>query len=400
MQPGYGPQTGLATGRSRRYRLRTMAERGARREGILVVAGEPSGDRAAAAAIRCLDPSATRGAFGIGGDDLARAGLDLVAHTRDLTALGLGETASRAGAWARAWAELRIRAARARPRVALLVDCPEINLPLARALRADGLEVVLYVGPQVWAWRRRRLRLLAARADAVALVLPFEKPLYDAAGVRAELVGHPVCDDPPAAPAGEIRRRLGIGPSEPAVAMLPGSRPGEVAALGPRMIRAARLIANRGIRSILAPAPGAAEARAIAAARSAGCAVPDAGIRARDVLGACDAAIVASGTATLEAALEGAPMAVVYRLGRLSWLAARRMVRVSHVGLPNLVAGRRIVPELLQDDATAAAIAAECLRLLDPAERERQRAALTEVKGRLGGPGAARRVARLVEERL
>jgi len=366
---------------------------------LLVVAGEPSGDRAAAPVVGALGAE-LRGAFGVGGERLSLAGVELLAHIRGLTALGLGDSLSRFGAWGRAWCRVREAATARRPGAALLVDTPEINLPLARALTADGVPVVVYVGPQVWAWRPGRLGLLRDRSRIVALVLPFEKPLYDRAGVRAEFVGHPLLDEPAGAPPGGVRTALGVGAGEPLVALLPGSRRAEVAALLPPMVDAAVRLAAAGARAVLAPGPDTASAALLDLARAAGVAVLDRGQRARDLLGAADAALVASGTATLEAAIAGTPLAVVYRVGPLSWLAARLLVDVPYVGLPNWVAGRRVVPELLQAEANGPKLAETALALLEPVERQRQQQALAEVRERLGTPGAAARVAALVAEHL
>jgi lipid-A-disaccharide synthase len=366
---------------------------------LLVVAGEPSGDRAAAPVVRALGDAAGA-VFGIGGDRLAGAGIELLAHIRDLTALGLGDSLRRILAWGRAWYRVREEAILRRPRAALLVDTPEINLPLARSLSADGVRVIWYVGPQVWAWRARRLELLRDRAEVAALVLPFEKELYDRAGVNAEFVGHPLLDVPAGAPRAEVRAALGVLPADRLVALLPGSRRAEIAALSAPMIEAGARMASAGVRSVLAPLRDAADAGLLERAEASGIALLPRDLSARDLLGAADAALVASGTATLEAALVGTPLAVVYRVGPVSWLAARLLVDVPYVGLPNWIAGRRVVPELLQDEVDGPALAEMALALLDPIERRRQQVELAEVRARLGTPGAARRVARLVRERL
>jgi lipid-A-disaccharide synthase len=340
------------------------------------------------------------GVFGIGGDRLANAGVELLAHIRDLTALGVGDSIGRLGAWSRAWCSVRDEAARRRPRVALLVDTPEVNLPLARALTADGISVVWYIGPQVWAWRPWRLQLLRDRSEVVALVLPFEKELYDQAGVRAEFVGHPLLDEPIGAGREQVRCALGVSPETPLVALLPGSRRAEVAALAEPMIDAGSRLRSLGIRPVLAPGPDAQVAGLSDRAEAAGVAVLPTGHGARDLLGAADAALVASGTATLEAAIAGTPLAVVYRVGAVSWLLARLLVDVPYIGLPNWVAGRRVVPELVQDEAHGSAMAEMAAALLEPVERERQLVDLGDVCARLGQPGAARRVASLIRERL
>jgi lipid-A-disaccharide synthase len=371
-----------------------------RRRELLVVAGEPSGDRAAARVIDALG-DAVDGVFGVGGDRLERSGVELRAHIRELTALGLGDSLRRLGGWARTWSRVRSACGERRPNAALLVDNPEFNLPLARVLSAAGIRVVYYIGPQVWAWRPGRLGLLGERTDVVALVLPFERSLYDRAGVRAVFVGHPVLDEAPAVSRDLVREQIGAAPGVPVVALLPGSRRAEIAALARPMIDAgAELAAAGAARPVLAPAPGALPGDLAERAQQLGVGVLPSSLVARDLLGAADAALVTSGTATLEAAVEGVPLAVVYRIGRLSWWVGRLMVDVEHVGLPNLVAGQGVVPELLQEAVNGPALAEAARRLLDPQEQLRQREVLATVRERLGRPGAAQRVADLVRERL
>jgi len=364
---------------------------------LLVVAGERSGDRIAARALAAFRDGGEANAFGIGGDELAALGVELVAHVRDLSAIGVGAVAARLAAWLSAWARLRAEIDARRPRAALLVDAPDVNLPLARVLTEQSVAVLLYVGPQVWAWRRRRLALLKERTRRVALVLPFEKPLYDAAGVCASYVGHPLLDEPDPLSRDGARRALGVGSDEPLVALLPGSRRSELEAHAAPMTDAARILARRGVRTVFAPAPESVSPAQLDAARGAGCLVPGGALDARDVLAACDAALVASGTATLEAALLGTPLAVVYRLGFASRALARAFVDVPYVGLPNWVAGRRVVPELLED-VTGESLARAALELLVPANAATMRRDFEGIRSALGPPGAARRVAAMLRE--
>jgi lipid-A-disaccharide synthase len=242
------------------------------------------------------------------------------------------------------------------------------------------------VGPQVWAWRKGRIGLLGERCDITALILPFEKPIYDANGIRSVFVGHPLLDEPLPAPRDEVRKELGVDAEQKMVALLPGSRPGEVGRHSAPMLTAATRLRERGVYTVFAP--GVPSTRALGT------------WQARDLLGAADGAVIASGTATLESAVLGTPLAVVYRMGKLSWFAAKRLVKVPWVGLPNLVAGKQIVPELLQENATGEAIFRQALALLEPEEQQRQRRELREVREMLGSPGAAERVAALVLERL
>jgi lipid-A-disaccharide synthase len=367
---------------------------------LLIVAGEPSGDKAAARVAKKILEQAPCRVFGVGGDQMESAGVELLSSIEGLTALGFAQSAKRFGRWARAWASIRNEVEQRTPQVALLVDTPETNLPLARILTEKGVRVVWYVGPQVWAWRKGRLGLLKERTDVVALVLPFEKQLYEEKGVNAAFVGHPILDEPPPKSKELVRGLLGIPPHRNLVAFLPGSRPGEVARHSGEMISAATGLLDKKINSIFAPLPNAMGEELSEAAKAAEMAVPPAGCSARDIIAASDAAIVASGTATLEAAVLGVPLAVVYVLDRLSWAAGRLLARVPYISLPNWVAGRRIVPELLQGDFTADSIVETATSLLSLGEKTRQKQELKRVAQSLGAPGAAERVAGLVLKRL
>jgi lipid-A-disaccharide synthase len=218
------------------------------------------------------------------------------------------------------------------------------------------------------------------------LILPFEKTIYDANRVPAVFVGHPLLDEPLPEPRERVRKELGVGRGQKLVAFLPGSRPGEVSRHSAPMLSAAKRLRERGVYTVFAPGVPSPHASDV--------------WPARDLLGAADGAVVASGTATLEAAMLGTPLTVVYRMGKLSWFTAKRLVKVPWVGLPNLVAGKQIVSELLQEHATGEAIFRQACALLEPGEQRSQRCELGKVRERLGTPGAAKRVAALVLERL
>ncbi len=365
---------------------------------VLVVAAEPSGDQAAARVAAHLRDRARL--FGVGGDALAAEGVRLLAHIRDLSAIGVRAGLERLGGFARAWTAIRKSIAAEPPVVALLVDAPEMNLPLARVLKAAGVQVVYYIGPQVWAWRRRRLGLLKARVDITALVLPFEKPLYDAEGVPAVFVGHPILDRPPSLLPDAVSARLDIDRRRKVLSMLPGSRPGEVNRHLPVMIDAGARLAARGVQVVVALPPALQSEARVRAVSDAGLRLMPAGVAVPDLFQLTDAAIVASGTATLEAAVAGVPMTAVYRVDALSYTAGRYLFKIPWVALPNWIAGRAVVPELLQDAVSPERLLHQGLRLLTLEERHRQRPLLEEVADGLGTPGAAARVARLLAERL
>ncbi|MEO7327933.1 MAG: lipid-A-disaccharide synthase [Minicystis sp.] len=336
---------------------------------VLVVAGEASGDRIAALAAK---PLIARGMqlWGVGGSACRAASVALLADMSELAAMGLADTARRLPALLTITARLLARAHRAPPRAALLVNFTELNQRLARFLRARGVRVLWCVAPQVWAWRASRLRTLPRSIDRLAVILPFEAKLWRDAGVDAHYVGHPSLEVP-SLPRAALRDRLAFAPNARAVAVLPGSRAGEIRRLADPLAQAAARLRAEGLideaRMILAPSL-APEARALAetAAHRAGIRtlVGDPEHGAAPLLGAFDLSLCASGTASLEAALAGAAPVVAYRLDTPSYALARLLVRTPHVALPNVLLGRRAYPELLQDQVTVPALTAAGRSLL------------------------------------
>ena len=359
---------------------------------VLVVAGEASGDIHAANLLRALqrqEPGLE--AFGVGGGRLREAGLECVARSEELSVMGLAEVVRELP---RLWGvarRVRGAALARRPEVAVLVDSPDFNLPLARRLARAGIPVVVYVSPQLWAWRAGRVRRIRRDVRRVLCILPFEVPFYAAHGVAAEYVGHPLVDE--LAPV-----MAAMPPPVPGtLALLPGSRWHEVEALLPTMLAAAAglLPEIRHLRVRLIAAPGLEHGRLAARLADARLPVEVVTEDRHRALAGCAAAMVASGTATLECALLGVPMVVGYRLHALSYALAKRLVRVPHVGLVNLVAGRRIVAEAVQRDFNEARLLAETKRLFGEAGAV-QREALAGVRARLGEPGASERAASAV----
>ncbi len=367
-------------------------------EPVLVVAGEPSGDRAAAGVVSALG-AVGADCFGMGGDASADAGSDLVAALQP--AMGAFAVARRAGALARAFTRLTREARARRPRAAVLVDYTEFNLRLAPRLRAAGTRVLWYVAPQVWAWRPGRARAVARAVDRLAVILPFEEDLWRRAGADARYVGHPAMEVP-LTPRAEARRALGLDASAAAVALLPGSRAHEVTRLHRPMLQAAT---RAGVRAVLLLASGLPRA----VAQDAREAAARAGVPVREVdpargalpwLPAFDAALCASGTASLEAALAGAPPVVTYRTDALTARVVGALLRTPHVGLPNVVLGRRAFPELLQEEASPGPMAEALGETLGPARAARA-AACAEVVSRFAGARTpSRSVAGLVTEWL
>lgn len=363
---------------------------------LLVSSGETSGDLYGAELVRHLTPA--RGpldVFGLGGDLLAAQGSRLVAHARDLAVVGLFEVVTHLRRIRRVFKSLLAEVDRLRPDAAVLIDYPDFNLRLAKELHRRAIPVIYYVSPQVWAWRRGRVRAIRDTVARMLVIFPFEEALYREAGVPVSFVGHPLVDRVRKDPDGAgILRTLGLDPGRPMVALLPGSRAQEIAHHVPGLVATvARLRAARpDLQFTLALAPSL-EAGPIAAA-FAGQPVQVVPGRVQALLSACTTAIVASGTATVEAALLEAPMVVVYRLSRITYALGRRLVKVPHVAMANLIAGRRLVPELIQGDFTPERTAGEVLALLgDEARRLQMIAGLREVRERLGQPGGSERAA-------
>jgi lipid-A-disaccharide synthase len=278
----------------------------------------------------------------------------------------------------------------------VLIDSPEFNLRLARVAARAGVPVCYYIGPQVWAWRRGRLALIRRLVRKMVVIFPFEEALYRDAGVDVAFVGHPLLDRVVPRERSEARRALELADAAPVLGLLPGSRVDEVERHLPLMLAAAAALRrdHPALGVALGQAPGVPAALVARCIASSGVPVRVAEGGAYDVLSAADLAFVASGTATVEAALHGTPMIIVYRVAWLTWLVGRLLVRVPWIGMANLIAGRPVAPELVQFAATPRRLAETARRLLaDPAARERMRRELAVVRGRLGRPGASARAA-------
>jgi lipid-A-disaccharide synthase len=371
---------------------------------VMISCGEASGDLyagALAAEIRRLEPGAA--VFGIGGEGLQQAGGELVADFHGLSVTGLSEAVSVLPRSLAAYRRLLSAARARRPDVFVAIDFPDFNFRLGAALHRMGIPVVYYIGPQLWAWRAGRLATMKRFVSEVLVIFPFEEAIYRDAGVPVQFVGHPLLDLlTPVQPRAEFLSSVGLDPSRPTVALLPGSRPNEVRAILPDLVRAAGLVAGR------VPAVQFLVARPPALDESHYGALRDPGLRARlpiatvqsrtdEVLSASDLALTASGTATVQAAIHGCPMVIVYRLSALTYRFGKPFVRVQTYGMANLIAGERIVPELSQDAFTPEAVAAEAIDFLTNARRAADtRQALARVREKLGGPGASRRAAEAV----
>jgi len=365
---------------------------------VMISCGEPSGDvyaGALARELRRMRPD-TR-VIGLGGERLRDAGAEMVGDFRGLTVTGLVEALR---VLPRAWSVHRAlvaRAGRERPDALVVIDFPDFNFRLAAAVRRIGVPVVYYVCPQVWAWRPGRLNVLRRLVDRALVIFPFEEPMYREAGIPVDFVGHPLLDlAVPSASRAELFTEFGLAADAPTIALLPGSRPNELRQTLPTLTAAVPMIATHVPRAqfMVARAPNLADdlfapLRHVREPRIAIVAG-----RTDAVLAAADVVVTASGTATVQTAIHERPMVIVYRLSPLTYRLGKRLVTLDTYGMVNLVAGRRIVPELIQDGFTPAAVTAETVRYFaDPGYAERTREALREVRAKLGTPGASRRAA-------
>jgi lipid-A-disaccharide synthase len=370
---------------------------------LLVVSGEPSGELYAAELVRHLrELRPGLEVFGLGGDRLQAQGATLLAHVRDLAVVGLLEVVSHLRQIRGVFRRVLDEVDRERPQAAVLVDYPDFNLRLARELHRRGVPVVYYVSPQIWAWRMGRIRTIRETVAQMLVIFPFEEALYRDAGVPVRFVGHPLVDLVRPESRADFLRGQGVSPERDVVAVLPGSRPKEIAHNLPGLAGAIALLRawRPDLEFLLPLAPSIDPALLDSALRGLPVRlVPQGG--AQSVLASCQVAMVASGTATVEAAILGAPMVVVYRLSALTHFLGSRLVNVPHVAMANLIAGKRAVPELIQDEFTPERVAGEVRALLEqPERRQAMKADLAEVRRRLGEKGASRRAAEAVGEVL
>jgi lipid-A-disaccharide synthase len=337
--------------------------------------------------------------FGMGGRRMGEAGVELVADYHEVAVVGIAEVLHKIPTVIRVQRRLAREATQRKAALAILVDSPGTHLGVARRLKNAGIPVGYFIGPQIWAWRPGRVRVVKRLVKRIVVIFPFEEKIYQDAGVPVDFVGHPLVDIVrPSKSREEFARESGIDPARPIVALLPGSRRSEIARNFPAILDACAMLAEGsnavpGIQFAHAAAPGlsnefwsAYERPSLALKRIEGAAY--------DALAAADCAVVASGTATVEAALLGTPIVVVYRVAPITALALRQMLRTPFIGMVNLIAGKRVAPELLQDDFTPAAVEREVRRLLESASaREGTKADLADVRAKLGPGGAIERAA-------
>ncbi|MCU1264677.1 MAG: Lipid-A-disaccharide synthase [Acidobacteria bacterium] len=377
---------------------------------LMIVAGEPSGDAHAASLVHALHevaPTTQIEFFGATGPAMRSAGVETIVNSDELAIMGIVEVGRVFPKFLRAFKRLKNAAIEKKPDAVVLVDWPEFNLRLARALHRRGLRVIYYISPQVWAWRSYRVAQIRRDVDLLLSIMPFEVDWFAERGMQQiEYVGHPL--------AGEVRARYSrtefctandLDPARPIIALLPGSRHKELLRILPPMLDASAVIATAQPEvqfvMVVAPSRSLAEAKQIVAAAHKE--LPTLRVihhETREALAAADAAAIASGTATLEAAILGTPMVIVYKESPVNWHTLGRLITADHFGLVNLVAGKRVVTELMQNDLNGEKLGAELLALLKPEQNQAMKIKLHEVAARLGDGGASRRAAEVVLKRL
>jgi len=368
---------------------------------ILIVTGEASGDLHGAHLVTALKELAPAlQIVGVGGASMRAAGAELVKDIPQLDVMGLiGLSAVKT--MLQRISRIRTLIKGERWDLVVLIDNPGLNFHFARVARACGLKVLYYIAPQVWAWRRGRMRWIQKRVDHVLAILPFEEPLYKKAGVRCTFVGNPLLDEvAPSYDRQALRRQFGLSNAGPVIGLFPGSRKGELLEHMPLLMETVKRLAQRrpAIQFILAQASSIQDQFLADLLKDSSVPIQVFRNQASEVMAASDLLVVKSGTSTLQAAVVGTPMILFYRAS--SWLTyrlARLLIRVPWIGLANLVAGRGIVPELIHDEATPERLVQETERLLgDPRAYEEMKAALLTVRQALGTPGASRRAAEAV----
>lgn len=372
---------------------------------IMIVAGEASGDIYGADLARealKLDPDLQF--FGIGGARMREAGVETLVDSADMAVVGLIEVLKHFDVISQAFLKLKKIILAEPPAVLILIDYPGFNLRLAKIAKKAGVKVLYYISPQIWAWRQGRVKKIAALVDHMAVILPFEADFYEKAGVPVTFVGHPMLDlVKVSVDRQKAAESFSLDPSRKIVGLFPGSRRSELERLLPVIVDSARLLKQSfdNLQFVLPLASTLEEEDILPLFKASGIDVTITRDRIHDLIRACDAVISVSGTVTLEVALVGTPMVIIYRLSPFTYQLAKRLVKIDNIGLCNIVAGKTVVRELVQNDATAEKISAEIAGILYNAEysgsiiRE-----LALIREKLGGGGATLRVATLLLDML
>lgn len=367
---------------------------------IMIVAGEASGDIYGADLVReTLLLNSSIHFFGIGGERMREAGVHTLVDSADMAVVGLIEVLKHFPVIASAFVTVRDILRSNPPDLLILIDYPGFNLRLAKVAKKNGVKVLYYISPQVWAWRQGRVNKIASLVDHMAVILPFEAPIYERVGVPVSFVGHPMVDMVSVdAERNEVASSFGLDASRKVVGLFPGSRRNEIERLLPVIIASAKLLRDRipGIQFVLPLASTLRKEDISTQISSAGLDVTITQGRIHDLIRACDAVISVSGTVTLEIALVGTPMVIIYKLSPLTYQMAKHLIKVPNIGLCNIVAGETVVRELIQDEANSEMIADEIFKILsDTGYGGSIREKLANIRSKLGKGGASRNMAKL-----
>ncbi len=371
----------------------------------MIVAGEASGDLHGSNLVKEIHRIDTSVRFyGIGGKKLKETGVELIANSSDTAVVGLTEVASKLRFILKIMGLLKKSLREDKPDLLILIDYPDFNLPLARTAEKNGVRVFYYISPQVWAWRKGRIKQIEKIVDRMVVILPFEMQIYDKSKLDVSFVGHPLLDvvKKKYSPKDALKK-FGLEKGVVTIGILPGSRESEVKKLLPEMLKAAKILEDK-VASIQFVLPLADTLNVDFVLRI----IDKYSVEVRvirddiyDVIGISDIVMVASGTATLETALLETPMVIIYKVSTLSYYIGKMFINVDNIGLVNIIAGKTIVPEFIQDEATASNIAEEILDILANRSRmDKIKEELSRVRGNLGTPGANMRTARLVYEMI
>ncbi len=368
---------------------------------VLIVAGEASGDLHGSNLIKAAAENQPQlSFFGVGGDKMAAAGCRILFPSNELSVMGLTEVIGRLPKIYQRFQQLkRVIRSHEPPDLLILIDFPDFNLRLAKTAKAAGIKVLYYISPKVWAWRSGRAKIIAERVDRLALIFPFEPEIYEPFGVRAEYVGNPLLDEfADNQPEGLLRQRLGLKEDAQVVGIFPGSRHSELDHILESLIETAVLLRQEkpGLKFIVPVAPSLPQDLLERQFSVAGLPVHIVTENIYEVAAACDAVLTVSGTVTLQLALTGTPMAILYKVAPLSYAIGKRLIKIKYAGLTNIVAGRGIVREFIQNNARPPEMCREILRLLDDHDyRITMEQDLAEVRQRLGGAGCSKRVSEI-----
>ena len=372
---------------------------------VVIVAGEASADLHGSnlvTAMKLLNPGIVF--WGIGGEKMAQAGVKILFSASDMAVFGLTEVFSKLRTIFSASKILKSTIKNYRPDLLILIDYPGFNIHIAGTAKRFKTPVLYYISPQVWAWRRGRIRKIARRVDRMAVILPFEKDIYRQKSLQVDYVGHPLLDEcPQDVMKNQVTLKMGVNQGNPLVGLLPGSRKEEIRNLLPVMVDAAGILKSRypELQCVLPLAPGIDQAFVQSFIDNSDVTIKLFQGNIYELLSLCDVALVTSGTATLETCIMGVPMVIVYRASLVSSWIARMVVKVPYIGLVNLIAEEEVVPELIQGEVTADRLTHEAMTILDDTEvRENMKKKLEQVREKLGKGGASERTARIAVEMM